>query len=281
MSELPYRPGMTTENKPAASAENSSSSRKSRGPAVPTINLEKAIGLMRKVWEKEKRNAAPVASVVNHWGYKAKSSGGFLAIASLKRFGLLDEHGSNEKRTLKLSNLALDLLKHEATDLAEYLRLLKTAALNPKFHREMWTKYGTELPSDQTIESYLVFDQHFSEDTAKDFIREYKDTIAFAKLAEGDTVPETGGQNETADENQEKTPKIDPPAPPQTPKGPSMSANVRYLSIPLDIGDAPVPMGMSKGDWRIFIDALRVFKSRIVKGDDGSQDTALDQLAEE
>ncbi len=192
---------MTTEKAATTPPETLASSRRTRGPAVPAINLEKSLGLMRTVWEKEKRNPAPVNSIVTHWGYKAKSSGGFLAIASLKRFGLLDEQGSGQQRTLKLSALALDLLKNETTDAAEYLRLLKTAALHPKFHREMWTKYGTELPSDQTIQSFLVFDKHFPEDTAKGFIREYKETIGFAKLAEGDTVPETGGENDTEDQS--------------------------------------------------------------------------------
>src|SRR5438270_379154 len=93
--------------------DDAKSQRRTRGPAVPTINLEKAIALIRKVWEKEKRNPAPVSSIVTHWGYKPKSSGGFLAIASLKRFGLLDEQGSSKQRTLKLSQLALDLLKNE------------------------------------------------------------------------------------------------------------------------------------------------------------------------
>lgn len=61
-----------------------------------------------------------------------------------------------------------------------------------------------------------------------------------------------------------------------------MTENVRYLSIPLDIGDAPVPLGMSKDDWKMFIAALKVFKSRIVKDADAlTPDSALDDLAKE
>ena len=256
-----------------------SSAKKTRGPAVPTINLEKSLVLMRKIWEQEKRNAAPVPSILTHWGYKQKSSGGFVAIASLKRFALLDEQGSNEKRTLKLSSLALDLLKNESTDLIEYQRLLKTAALNPKFHRDMWSKYGTEMPSDQTIESYLVFDKHFSELTAKQFIREYKDTIAFAKLKEGDTVPETTTEDETNEQNQNQNQIHDPATekpllfrPVSSNRGgatlPPMTANIRYLPIPLDIGDAPIPVGMSDSDFDLLLDTLKLWKKKIVRAAD-------------
>ena len=154
---------------------------KSRGPAVPTVNLQKALDLMRIVWAEEKRNPAPVSVILTHWKYKPKSSGGLQAIASLKRFGLLEEQGSGEKRTLKLTPLALDILKNETVDAAEYIRLLKEAALNPKFHRLLWEKHGTEMPSDQTLEKNLVFDMRFSEDAAKHFVKEYKDTLAFAK----------------------------------------------------------------------------------------------------
>ena len=269
MSKLGIISAMTTPSKPPPAAASSSSTKKSRGPAVPTINLEKAIGLMKKVWEKEKRNAAPVPAIVTHWGYKPKSSGGFLAIASLKRFGLLDEQGSNEKRTLALSRLALDLLKNESTNPAEYVRSLKNAALNPKFHREMWTRYATELPSDQTIESFLVFDKHFSEDAAKSFIREYKDTIAFAKLREGDTVTETGDDGDSDNENKQEKPKegsLPPIKPVKTAKSstPIMTENVRYLPIPLDIGDAPIPVGMSEADFQLLLDTLNLWKKKIV-----------------
>lgn len=261
---------MTTPPKATPPASDAGTSKKPRGPAVPTINLEKAIGLMRKVWEMEKRNAAPVAAIVTHWGYKPKSSGGFLAIASLKRFGLLDEQGSNEKRTLALSSLALNLLKNESTNPAEYLQLLKTAALSPRFHREMWTKYATELPSDQTIESYLVFDKHFSKDAAKTFIKEYKDTIAFAKLRDEDTVPEAESEGESGNQNEEEKPNAasQPPFRPaqrSQHKSPPLSANVRYLPIPLDIGEAPIPVGMSDGDFDLLLETLKLWKKKIVR----------------
>ncbi len=230
---------------------------------------------MRKIWEQEKRNAAPVAAILSHWNYKAKSSGGFQAIASMKRFGLLDEQGGGDKRSLKLSTLALDLLKNETTNPSEFLCLLKTAALKPKFHAELWNLYGTEMPSDKTIESFLVFDKHFTEEAAKSFLREYKDTISYAKLQSGDTAKEAGEEQE-ANEEQTKPQhghtekhkntssshiisKNNPPA------SPPVTANLRYLPIPLDIGDAAIPVGMSEEDFDLLIETLQLWKKKIVR----------------
>lgn len=245
--------------------ESSESTIKKGGVPVPASNLSKALDLMRKIWEHEKRNAAPVPAILKHWGYGAKSSGGFVAIATLKRFGLLDEEGSNEKRTLKLSGFALDLLKNETANPKEYQRLLKVAALNPAFHQEMWSKYGQELPSETTIESFLVFDKHFREDAAKAFIRQYKETISFAKLNDSDSIEdgEKSGQDLKTDVE-----VLNPPIAPVTPPKPKMNlSNIQPGQLPIPVADgvALVPFPMTEDDFDLFIGTLQLWKKKLVR----------------
>lgn len=281
---------MSTETPAPDQVVNASqdSARKARGPAVPTINLQKAIQLMRKVWEEEKRNPAPVSSILTHWEYKPKSSGGLQAIASLKRFGLLEEQGSGDQRTLKLSQLALDILKFETVDPTEFAGQLKAAALHPKFHSYLWKKYGVEMPSEKTLEAHFIFDLHFPEDTAKAFIKEYKETIAFAKLEASDTVEEPDSElfdPDTPSNGNDNAPPVlprvqvpplaatggglraapTPPLPPQKPAPPVLNPDIKYFVIPTDIGDAHIPMGMSEEDFDLFGNALQLFKKKIVR----------------
>jgi hypothetical protein len=252
--------------------------RKPRGPAVPTVDLRKALELMRKIWDKEKRNAAPVPAILTHWGYRPKSSGGFLAIASLKRYGLLDEQGSNERRTLKLSAFALNLLKNETLNPAEYQKLLKQAALMPTFHREMWKKYGVEMPSDQTVGSHLVFERGFAPETATAFIKQYKDTISLAKLTENDTVQDSDTEaieeTDEASTAQSKRNSEPPPAEPKPPKsGTNMSSasngtSVQPGELPVPIGGgliARVPFPMTQQAYNILLETLKLWEKILVK----------------
>ncbi len=180
-----------SETKPGSDKQESASieTKQRLVGGFPIVNLEKAISMMKKVWEKEKRNPAPASSIVEHWGYAAKSSGGFQAIASLKRFGLLEEI-SGPQRTLKVSGAALDLLKYEETDLLSYRKLVRGMALLPAWYEMLWNKYSHELPSDKTLESFLVFDNHMEQPQAKLLMRTYKETISFAKMAEPDMLEE-------------------------------------------------------------------------------------------
>jgi hypothetical protein len=60
----------------------------------------------------------------------------------------------------------------------------------PKIHRELWKHWGVDLPSVHSLKNTLIFDWKppFNENSVDGFIKEYKDTIAFAKLLESDKV---------------------------------------------------------------------------------------------
>jgi hypothetical protein len=226
----------------------------------PTVSLQKAIGMMQKVWEKEKRNPALATTIVGHWGYSPKSSGGFQALASLKRFGLLEEVPGGTKRNLKVSQMALDLMKYETTDLDAYRKQLKFMALLPELHEEVWKKYGVEMPSDKTLESYLVFDRHFTEETAKQFIGLYKETISFAKLGENDTVGElnapTGGN--VANKGQENSSNV-------FKHQMDTTINPGQLPIPIAGKVALIPFPMSEDDFDLFVGTLQLWKKKLVQ----------------
>ena len=225
----------------------------------PTINLQKAIALMKVVWEKEKRNAAPQAAILEHWEYGAKSSGGFQAIASLKRFGLLMAVNNETSRGLKVSDMALNLLKYEETDPAAYRKQLKSLALLPAWYQTLWDRYHAELPSDKTIESFLIFDNKMQEASAKLLIKTYKETISFAKLTESDKIEEVKPQiNEKKDEKDYKLKIV------QTPEMPIESLTGQ-LPIPIGNSVAHVPFPMGEDDFELFIETLKLWKKKLVR----------------
>jgi hypothetical protein len=163
---------------------------RTRSPAYPFINLETAIRRAREFWEKEQRNAANLKVAVDHWGYDQKSSGGLQTAAAMVSFGLLKDEGSGPKRKLQLTSAALRIILDPTAESKERSDAIKQAALAPKIHQRMWQKWGSTLPSDASLKYTLLteWEPPFNPNSVDGFIKQYKDTIAFAKLSESDTL---------------------------------------------------------------------------------------------
>jgi len=175
--------------------------KRTRSPAYPFINLETAIKRAKEFWDQEQSNAANLKVAVDHWGYDIKSSGGLQTAAALVSFGLMKDEGSGDRRKLQLTPAALRIL--HAPDSKERAEAIKQAALAPKIHERIWQKWGNNLPSDASLRYTLLseWEPKFNANAVDGFIKQYKDTIAFAKLTESDKVAseveDNGGEGES------------------------------------------------------------------------------------
>lgn len=162
--------------------------KRQRSPAYPYINLESALKRAKEFYVKETRNAVNIKVAAKHWGYEEKSSAGQQTAAALISFGLLQDSGMGNLRKLQLTQNALRILLDNRPDSTDLMQAIKTAALTPKIHQELWKKYGIDLPSDDTLRFTLTAEwvPPFNDNTVDGFIREYKSTIAFAKLSDSD-----------------------------------------------------------------------------------------------
>ena len=161
---------------------------KERSPNYPGIDLETALEKARILREREGKHYAPAETVLHHWGYVPKSGGGLVTLSALKKFGLIDDQGKGEKRQVKLSDLALRILLDDREDSKERIEAIQEAALNPLIHQKLWKEYGAELPSDENLLVTLRRDAGFTDNAAKDLIKEYRSTIELAKLKESDII---------------------------------------------------------------------------------------------
>jgi hypothetical protein len=161
-----------------------------RSPAYPFISLGTALRRAREFYDKEGRNSAFLRVAASHWGYEPKSSGGLQTAAAMMSFGLMQDEGTGDKRKLKLTQNALRILLDGRPDSPQRVALIKQAATTPKIHAQLWKRWGATLPSNENLKHTLMFDWEppFNENTVDGFIKEFRDTIAFAKLSESDTV---------------------------------------------------------------------------------------------
>jgi len=142
------------------------------------------------------RNSAALPISVGHWGYSKKSGSGLKAVAALKSFGLIEVEGSGAGRRVKLSELALRIILDDREDSPDRAKAIATAALKPKIHKKLWDLWGTEMPSHSSIRHHLIFEEKFNEKFVNDFIKEYKSTVEYSKLAEQSDIETAEDQDE-------------------------------------------------------------------------------------
>jgi hypothetical protein len=182
-----------------------------------------------------------------------------LTVAALKKFGLLEDQGSGDKRQARLTPLALQIVLDERPDSEERRAAIREAALNPTIHAELWDEFGGSLPSDVNLRYKLRGERGFTDSAANELIEEFRRTIAFAGLEDLDNAdprPENKGSLTPPTAVREATPPAGShvvdrgqPSTPALTRDPS----IRGVSLPLSATtwvtiEAPFPLSVDEWD---------------------------------
>lgn len=162
-----------------------------RSPAYPYIPLGRAIERIDQIRAAgAARTAMPPETFYKIWELGSQSSGARQTMAALNHFGLVEYIGRGEDRKVKLSDLALRIVLDKQPISPERSAAIKEAATNPPIHKELFGRFGSLLPADVVLETYLTRDRGFNEGAAQTLVGEYKDTLAYAELDKPDNMPE-------------------------------------------------------------------------------------------
>ena len=69
----------------------------------------------------------------------------------------MQDEGTGDKRKVKLTQNALKILLDARADSSEKEGLIKQAALAPKIHQQIWTRWGANGISDDNLRHTLIF----------------------------------------------------------------------------------------------------------------------------
>jgi hypothetical protein len=222
------------------------------------------------------RHPARVSALLDQWGYSAKSSGGLLALAALKKFGLVEDHGSREAREVSLTDLGRELLFYWGDRESDaFITRAQKAALTPAIHRELWERYQGDLPDDRVILPHLVFESDFSESAAADLLGEFRRTLAFSRLTgDGGNVSPEGPDTSEETEPVLPTPtlerpeeKVDEPPKPTTDSKGGVEGAPRTVQVtysPTDWALLQARFPMSEDDWEAMLETLNGMKRGLV-----------------
>lgn len=172
-----------TDTKQTSVAPDAAKKRVHRSPNYPAINLETAINRARTIHQKEGRHPCAASVAMSHWGYKnPTSSNAQGSLSAVIKFGLLKNIGQGKGRQVQLTEEAIKILLDERPESLDRDKAIRSAALMPQIHKELWAKWGASLPSEPNMRTFLLMEKEFNSAIVDEFIKDYKATIAFAKL---------------------------------------------------------------------------------------------------
>jgi hypothetical protein len=215
---------------------------KQRSPNYPMWGLNEAKTLLDKLYVKEKRGEFPPESVTGAWGYKSFSGPVRARFSTMKHYGLIDQ---KKGAGAKLSERALTLVLRNPASM-EYKAALKEAALEPSLFREYYEQ-GRIQSSDDTLKHDLIVNRRFTDNGADDFIKAFRDTMAFAGLTEGGIISGQEDEEEPSDEEI------------------ALSMTQENITIPVILpsgkqGRVIIPVNMSDDDWRRLDRVLNAYR---------------------
>jgi hypothetical protein len=212
--------------------------KRTRSPNYPVLDLEKALGRTKAVYERFKQFPAPIGEVQKLWEYAPGSSIADQTVGALRSYGLIEVTGSGDGRSIRVSDDAKRVLL-DATDAPAILR---GCAQRPAVNQELLAK-GTKdgLPPDAVLRHYLLLDRpetQFSEDVVDKVIERFWATMRFAKLESRDILSEKNedGPEALDDPNGGSKTPISPQA--IVSKLPPMSSGIKQDVFTLDEGQA-------------------------------------------
>jgi hypothetical protein len=170
-----------------------------RSPPFPYVGLGKAMSKVEQLYAAVRHHAAAVPTAAKAWETGAKSSATLQSAGALIQYGLLEDEGSGESRKLKLTPLALKIVMDKRPDSVERAAALKDAALSPKIFAELFERYGTATGIDDALLVHALTAERvqqgkapYSDESAADVLRVYRDSLGYAGLANSDKETDVG-----------------------------------------------------------------------------------------
>lgn len=157
-------------------------SKRNRSPSYPVFDLEKAVEMAKNFYKAEGFNEALVDIAVKSWGLTPGGSAGYRTVAALLHYGIFEDEGSGDERIVYLTELGKTIVLDERENSEERKKAIRNAALNPKIFRDLWEKWGPDLPSDENMNFHLVRNLGFNRKHVQKFINSFRSTIEYANL---------------------------------------------------------------------------------------------------
>jgi hypothetical protein len=156
-------------------AMEESQKKRQKSPRAPSIALDDAIERAIRIYEKERRHAAPTELIAQHIGYKSANNGTALsALASLRYYGLVERPKEGHLAVVK------DVETYQyAPSAVVRQELVKQWLRSPPIFAELLDAYSDGLPSDANLRFDLI-NRGFAPIAAEALLSVFRRSVDFA-----------------------------------------------------------------------------------------------------
>ena len=172
-----------------------------RSPAYPYISLDMALERAKQIYREVRDHAQPREVLAKAYGKPATSSATIQTFATLLQYGLLENVLTPTGRRMRVSPLAQGILNPHAPK-EKVKQGLRQAALKPTIFGELWSRFGDAAELNESVPLYYLTEERgrdhggvFTDKAARDVLRVYRATLAFAEVSGSDNVQELIGDN--------------------------------------------------------------------------------------
>jgi hypothetical protein len=181
-----------------------------RSPNYPNYGLKECITFLERLYKKYGTSEIHAEDAITQMGHSPTSSTAGRVLASMFSFGLLESRGAKDSKFVRLSRLSQEILLEDESS-SKRTELLQKAAINDSSMQEIFEKWGTDIPAEETIKKSLQLEMNYSPEGAKRFSSVIVDTYDFAQMSKAlAKVPNEGPEyeeenfDETKDKSEEK-----------------------------------------------------------------------------
>lgn len=247
-----------------------------RSPGYPAIDLKTAISKTEELYRKINKGWVHYDAMLESLGYTTTSGAGRVALAAMRKYGLIEYKGSKNELKAKLTDRALDIILDEREDSQIRKDAIKKAALSPDIFSEIYNMYEGNLPDDKGLSYVLIREKDFSDSGAKKFIEQFRATIDFAELKKDANISQ---EEEVSNESPNDLGRPNKQTSGLLPKGLIMNVlsenkgqdtnEIIDFPIPLSLKSAVIirsAFPMSEDDWELMTSLLESYRNRLVEG---------------
>jgi hypothetical protein len=148
------------------------------------VPLGQAVALIRPLWDKYGTQPMSPCDIADLWGSDRMNAAFRGSVAALKQFGLVEEASSVRPRQVKLTWRAARIIAKPPGDPMS-TAALQDAAMSPDAYAELWFRFGNRPASDDDLERHLRAERGLRVGAARDLVRRYRLTVAYALLETG------------------------------------------------------------------------------------------------